>query len=1010
MYAGTGEGFFNADSVRGFGIFKSIDGGTTWNLLSSTNPTTAGADWYYVNRVAVNGSLILAATRGGVYRSADGGTTWTKTYTTSSGYGAMDVKFDPNNFNNAIVGEKGGKTSYSTNGGASWTAAAPMGSATGFYGRVELAYARSVSGTVYASVDSGNGQIYKSVNGGATWALVSTPAHTGAQGWYDNAIWVDPTNANHVLIGGLDIKRSTDGGVTFTNISTWYYAPSSAHADHHAIVADPDYDGLSNRKIYFGNDGGIYRAADIALVNSSSSSNGWTNLNNGLAITQFYGGAGHASAGAKIAGGTQDNGSLVYSGTANGWGTMFGGDGGYSAADSADPNYLYGEYVYLNIHRSSNGGVSSSYIHTGIADANSSGANFIAPFVLDPNNNNRMLGGGLSLWESVNVKAGTPTWASKKASTGSKISSIAIAEGNPNIVWVGHNDGSVYKTTNATSTSPIWDKVRTAGGRTTLRIVIDRDNSSIAYVTYGGYAAANALRTVDAGATWTDISGTLPQVPIRGFARYPGNSNWLYAGTEVGVFASTDAGTTWSVINDGPANVSVDELFWFDDNTLIAVTHGRGMFKTTISSAPLTYSLALSKGGTGGGTVTSIPAGINCGSTCSANYASGTNVTLTAAANVGSVFTSWTGACSGASSTCTVSMTATRNVSANFTASSATRSVSVTKTGSGTVTSNPSGISCGASCSAATASFPSTSSLAFTAAPDSGNTFSGWSGACTGTGNCTIAAGTGSVSLGATFTPTGGSITVLQNGVAVTGLSGVTGSSALYSIDVPVGATNLVISTSGGTGDVDLYTRVGQVPTTSVYDCRPFQTGNTESCSVGTPVSGTYFVLLHGFASYSGAAVVASYTSASGAATPTYRFRNPFTGGHFFTSNEGEKAYVLANLPAYQYEGVGFYTYAAQATNSFPIYRFSNSQGFHYFTISETEKNQLLTDQNYRFDGIAFYGFATQVSGSAPVYRFRNSITGSSFYTARQSEYEYVLANLPSYIYQNIVFYVRMNL
>jgi hypothetical protein len=153
--------------------------------------------------------------------------------------------------------------------------------------------------------------------------------------------------------------------------------------------------------------------------------------------------------------------------------------------------------------------------------------------------------------------------------------------------------------------------------------------------------------------------------------------------------------------------------------------------------------------------------------------------------------------------------------------------------------------------------------------------------------------------------------------------------------------------------------------------------------------------------------VSVSFATASGTATPTYRFKNPFTGGHFFTSNESEKAYVLANLPAYQYEGFGFYTYAAQATNSLPIYRFSNSQGFHYFTISETEKSQLMTNASYRYDGTAFYGFATQVSGTVPVYRFRNSITGSSFYTALQSEYEYVLTNLPSYVYQNIVFYVR---
>jgi hypothetical protein len=292
----------------------------------------------------------------------------------------------------------------------------------------------------------------------------------------------------------------------------------------------------------------------------------------------------------------------------------------------------------------------------------SSGANFIAPFILDPNNNNRMLGGGLSLWESVNVKAATPTWTSKKPSTGQKISTIAVAEGNADIVWVGHNDGTVYKTTNASAATPAWTQVRTSNARNALRILIDKDNNSIVYVTYGGYAAANVWRTTDAGTSWTDISGVLPQVPVRGFTRYPTNANWLYAGTEVGIFASTDAGTTWSVVNDGPANVSVDELFWFDNTTLVAVTHGRGMFKATVTLP--SYTLSVSR--TGSGKVTSADLSIDCGATCTANYLSGTVVTLTAIPTPGATFTGWGGACSGTAG-CVVTMNAASSVSANFT-------------------------------------------------------------------------------------------------------------------------------------------------------------------------------------------------------------------------------------------------------------------------------------------------------------------------------------------------------
>src|SRR5437660_3727780 len=110
---------------------------------------------------------------------------------------------------------------------------------------------------------------------------------------------------------------------------------------------------------------------------------------------------------------------------------MVGGDGGFSATDAADPIFCYGEYVYLQIHRSTDGGISSSYIFNGISDAGSKlTAHFIAPFILDPNNQSTMLAGGLSLWRTTNVKAATPSWSAIKPSNGSGIGAIAVAPGS----------------------------------------------------------------------------------------------------------------------------------------------------------------------------------------------------------------------------------------------------------------------------------------------------------------------------------------------------------------------------------------------------------------------------------------------------------------------------------------------------------------------------------------------------------------------------------------------------
>lgn len=583
LYAGTGEGFFNGDALRGAGIFKSTDGGTTWNQLPNASPT-ASTDWYYVNRIAIQPgtpATVLAATNSGLYKSTDSGATWSKRYTGR----VTDIKFNPANGALAILGTGygSGTIAYSADAGSTWTNS-PSFTAKG--NRVELAYGSG--NTAYAAYDhasSGSGQIWKSTDAGATWALISTPGHLGNQGWYDNTIWVDPTNNNHLIVGGLDLYRSTNGGVTWTKISQWYSVNSgSVHADHHTIVSAAGYNGTSNKTIYFGNDGGIYKAADITAVTSVTT--GWTKLNNGLAITQFYSGAGHNGTNGHVIGGAQDNGSLLYAGSGSNWSEYYGGDGGYSDVDPTDGNYLYGEYVYLQMHRSTDGGASSaSSIYSGISDAGSN-ANFIAPFALDLNNSNTMLAGGASLWRSTNVKAATPTWTAIKVSTGSYISAITTAQGTggSDKIWVGHNNGALYKTANGTATTPSWTQSGTGvlPSRMLLSILVDKDDHNKVYATFGGYSSGNIWRTTDGGTTWTDISTNLPQAPIRSVQRHPNRANYLYVGTEVGVFTSEDGGTTWNTTNDGPANVSVDKLFWLDATTLVAATHGRGMFKVSV--------------------------------------------------------------------------------------------------------------------------------------------------------------------------------------------------------------------------------------------------------------------------------------------------------------------------------------------------------------------------------------------------------------------------------------------
>jgi len=624
MYAATGEGFYNGDAIRGAGIYKTTNGGSSWYQLAAASPT-ASSDWLYVNRLSMhptNPQILLAATNGGVYRTTNSGSSWTKVSFNRS----LDVRFDPSNPLRVVAGLDNGYVDLSTDAGSTFASVRVPGAATDpsglNWGRVELAWART-TGRLYASVSTNgtstqDGRIYTSTDGGATWVTRGTPYHLSGQGWYNNTIWVDPTDENRLLIGGLDNHRSTDGGLNFIKTSLWYCAPLHSHADNHAIVEASDFNASTIRTVYWGNDGGVYKVTNIDTLSNQSScvSAGWTSLNNGLSITQFYGvGATAAGAGA-IYGGTQDNGSLKWSGSGSNWVTVFGGDGGASAADPADANYLYGEYVYLRIHRSTNGATanpSASFIYSGIVDAENAtlGANFIAPFVLDPNNSSRLYGGAKRLWLSNNAKAATPTWSIARAQAAHRdanvtvspyftyISAIAVAAGNPDIVYVGHNDGRVFKTSNATAASPTWTELTCASPsypvyyRQVLRLLVEPTNANIVYAGHGGYANDNLWKLNTTGTTaCTNIGSGLPPSPVRGIARHPTQATWLYAGTEVGLFASENLGTTWKAASDGPANVSVEDLAWTGGNTLVAATHGRGMFRATIpGSSTCAYSV-----------------------------------------------------------------------------------------------------------------------------------------------------------------------------------------------------------------------------------------------------------------------------------------------------------------------------------------------------------------------------------------------------------------------------------
>ncbi|MCB9888806.1 MAG: hypothetical protein H6836_04455 [Planctomycetes bacterium] len=623
MYAGTGEGL--GSDRRGAGVFKSSDTGATWTRLASTNIP----QFYFVNRLtfSADGKVLLAATNDGVYRTTDGGTSWAQTLAGFGNIQVYDVRFHATKSNVAVAAYRDydffnstwfSVTAYSTDGGVTWTDS--TGISVNALARIELAwhagYTGAGDGCIYAQRNSGNTTLFRSVDGGKSFVQVSTNTGIlGSQGDYDNALWVDPSdtdanvNDDVVVAGGIDLWRSTNGGASFTQISIWWN-PSSVHADHHAIVADAGYNGTSNRAVYFGNDGGIFRADDVF---TAAGTTGWTKLNNSLAITQFYGASRHPGRDI-LYGGTQDNGTLMTDANKgpNGWTEAVGGDGGFSASDPTDGNYHYGEYIYGQVSRSSNGGVQGDDIWGGgksapyiISEAANNQGLFIAPFVLDPHNSNRLLVGLNSLWQSNDVKAPLtastgPRWGVIKPATASvdPISAITVDPTDANVIWVGHTNGSIFITRNGLAASPTWNRADTGlPGRYVTRIVVDPKDGKHVYALFGGFTANNIWESSNSGTNWTALSST-PQMPVRDMDIHPNNPGWLYLATEVGLLVSEDAGKTWNS-SASPSDVPIDELFWSGGNRLYLATHGRGIFWQAQSVADSVVKGAPCQTGTG---------------------------------------------------------------------------------------------------------------------------------------------------------------------------------------------------------------------------------------------------------------------------------------------------------------------------------------------------------------------------------------------------------------------------
>lgn len=645
IYAGTGEGFFNGDALRGDGVFVSNDAGATWTQLANT---AANRDFHYVNKLAASPNVegrLYAATRAGFFRSDDSGVTWDLLMEAPNTNGCMDLQVRDDLETDELIlscGSFSGATVYrSTDGGDTIEAVIE----DELMGRTTIAYAPSNQDIVYALAASnvndtspyrlGFYKLFRSADGGETWEVKNSSENENVlntlllsntvfglfpecgfgagrsffnQGWYDNIIEVDPVNPDVVWAGGIDLWRSDDAGENWGTVSRWWADPTHinyAHADQHTIVFHPNYDGDTNKTLYVGNDGGIQRTdnadggtlgiAGICGVTIPEAVN-WTTLNNNYVITQFYHGSVYPD-GTTYFGGTQDNGTNRGDDTTGkqNWVEILGGDGGWTAVDPRDTNVIYSETTGLSLRRQEDGAT-----WVGITNGISGGAAFpfITPFMLDGNNPDRLWIGNDRLWRTEDrgdnwVQASAPTLDE------SVVSEWAVAPGNSDRVMAGTDSGMILISTSATQTDATtqWQHVQPTQGYVS-DIAISPTNNARAYATYSTFGVPHIWRTTDGGLTWEPIDNMgqpngLPDIPVNTIVIDPSNTARLIVGTDIGIFVSVDAGENWSVDGSGFANTSVAHLE-INNGNLYAFTHGRSAYRVELSTLPAALPVSTS--------------------------------------------------------------------------------------------------------------------------------------------------------------------------------------------------------------------------------------------------------------------------------------------------------------------------------------------------------------------------------------------------------------------------------
>jgi photosystem II stability/assembly factor-like uncharacterized protein len=584
IYILTGDG--DSGVTHSIGVLKTSDGGLNWKETG----LKFGVDQTIIPHVLrmhpTNSDILFATTNFGIYKTVNGGNTWTLT---NNSQFVWDLEFKPGDPNTIYsVCENG--ILKSVNGGDTF-----IGSNTDFptdpmattnpktWIRLSLAVSPSAPNNIYVlcgGVPSSGmfSGVYKSTNSGASWSLQGNSPNilantadgggTSNQAGYDLTLAVDPTNDARIFVGAVNCWKSDNNGVNWSRETNWQRAFGAVDPFVHA-----DFHGLKFRgsRLYACNDGGIYYTDDFG--------HSWGDISSGIGATQFYN---ISIDGAGYIGGTQDNGTNEATFGNMQMHNIAGGDG-FSAIwhnSNHSIQYLSSQDVVIRRQLGSNIIINSNYGSGEFWDCILKNATNNDGILWAKKLKTKLIRGN----QMNDISFATWNWYE----TGNEATGLGELKGytqsisSPGLMYAAH-EFNLIKTTNVYATPAPWTVLTSPDLNLYFEdIISDPSNSNRIWVVCGGFTAGKKVfYSPNGGTSWSNISGTLPNIPVLCISKQAGSGDKLYIGTSIGVFYKESTMTDWNYYSNNLPNVRVEEI-QLNSTHVFAGTYGRGVWRSEL--------------------------------------------------------------------------------------------------------------------------------------------------------------------------------------------------------------------------------------------------------------------------------------------------------------------------------------------------------------------------------------------------------------------------------------------